>query len=518
MSNPFRNRRNAAFAAVLLAGTALGGVAAGWAPAFAEGSPVGGPVGGQIQPAAAVVAPAMQGLPGFADLVAKVRPAVVTITAIEKPQQQAEAGSPFPPGSQQDRMFRRYFGAPEGGPQGGRQGGRVAEALGSGFLVDAEGHVVTNNHVVKDAASVKVTLDDGRELPARIVGRDERTDLALLKIDAGSNLPFLKLGDSDKARPGDWVVAVGNPFGLGGTVTAGVVSARGRDIGAGPYDDFLQVDAPINRGNSGGPLFAQDGTVIGVNTAIFSPSGGSVGIGFAIPSNIVQTVVAQLEKNGHVERGFLGASTQPVTATMAKALQIPEAQGALVAQVEPDSPASRAGLKAGDVITAVDGATIHSPRELARVIADHHPGTETTLTARRDGEDQKLSVKLASLPAQDGARAQAGNEEGSQPRFGIGLASIQDAERQGLDLPRGTKGAVVSAVEPDGPAAQAGLQPGDVITSVAGKPVADPEEAAKAIREAAQSRGGAVALRVLRDGHGAFVAMQAPQAGKSNQG
>ncbi|PZP46834.1 MAG: endopeptidase [Azospirillum brasilense] len=510
MSNPFRNRRNAAFAAVLLAGTALGGVATGWAPAFAEGSPVGG----QIQPAAAVVAPAMQGLPGFADLVAKVRPAVVTITAIEKPQQQAEAGSPFPPGSPQDRMFRRYFGAPEGGPQG--RG--VAEALGSGFLVDAEGHVVTNNHVVKDAASVKVTLDDGRELPARIVGRDERTDLALLKIDAGSNLPFLKLGDSDKARPGDWVVAVGNPFGLGGTVTAGVVSARGRDIGAGPYDDFLQVDAPINRGNSGGPLFAQDGTVIGVNTAIFSPSGGSVGIGFAIPSNIVQTVVSQLEKNGHVERGFLGASTQPVTATMAKALQIPEAQGALVAQVEPDSPASRAGLKAGDVITAVDGATIHSPRELARVIADHHPGSETTLTARRDGEDQKLSVKLASMPAQDGSHAQAGNEEGGQPRFGIGLASIQDAERQGLDLPRGTKGAVVSAVEPDGPAAQAGLQPGDVITSVAGKPVANPEEAVKAIREAARSRGGAVALRVLRDGHGAFVAMQAPQAGKSNQG
>ena len=312
MSNPFRNRRrNAAFAAVLLAGTALGGVATGWAPAFAEGA-VQAPQGGQIQPAAAVVAPAMQGLPGFADLVAKVRPAVVTITAIEKPQQQAEAGSPFPPGSPQDRMFRRYFGAPEGGPRGG-----VAEALGSGFLVDAEGHVVTNNHVVKDAASVKVTLDDGRELPARIVGRDERTDLALLKIDAGGNLPFLKLGDSDKARPGDWVVAVVNPFGLGGTVTAGVVSARGRDIGAGPYDDFLQVDAPINRGNSGGPLFAQDGTVIGVNTAIFSPSGGSVGIGFAIPSNIVQTVVAQLEKNGHVERGFLGASTQPVTATMA---------------------------------------------------------------------------------------------------------------------------------------------------------------------------------------------------------
>ena len=510
MSNPFRNRRNAAFAAVLLAGTALGGVAAGWAPAFAEGNPVGG----QIQPAAAVVAPAMQGLPGFADLVAKVRPAVVTITAIEKPQQQAGAGSPFPPGSPQDRMFRRYFGAPEGG----RQGGRIAEALGSGFLVDAEGHIVTNNHVVKDAASVKVTLDDGRELPARIVGRDERTDLALLQIDAGKNLPFLKLGDSDKARPGDWVVAVGNPFGLGGTVTAGVVSARGRDIGAGPYDDFLQVDAPINRGNSGGPLFAQDGTVIGVNTAIFSPSGGSVGIGFAIPSNIVQTVVAQLEKNGHVERGFLGASTQPVTDTMAKALQLPEAQGALVAQVEPDSPVSRAGLKAGDVITAVDGTPIHSPRELARVIADHHPGSEATLTARRDGQDEKLPVKLASLPAQDGSQAQASNEEGGQPRFGIGLATIQDAERQGLDLPRGTKGAVVSAVEPDGPAAQAGLQPGDVITSVAGKPVASPEDTVKAIREAAQSHGGAVALRVLRDGHGAFVAMQAPQAGKSNQG
>ncbi|HEY4251319.1 MAG TPA: DegQ family serine endoprotease [Roseomonas sp.] len=490
-----RQRRGAALAAVLLAGTAISGFA-GWlaVPALAQ----------QATPIAAVTAPALQ-LPGFADLVTHVRPAVVTITATER-QQADRTASPFPEGSQQDRMFRRYFGG-----QGGEGPARQVQALGSGFIIDAEGHIVTNNHVVNGATQVKVTLDDGRELPARIVGRDPRTDLALLQVDAGAPLPFLNLGNSDQARPGDWVVAVGNPFGLGGTVTAGIVSARGRDIHSGPYDDFLQIDAPINRGNSGGPLFGLDGSVIGVNTAIFSPSGGSIGIGFAIPSNLVRSVVAQLQQNGHVERGFLGASTQPVDATMARALHLPHAEGALVAQVEPDSPASRAGLRAGDVVTAVGDTQIRSPRELARAIGDMHAGTETTLTTRRNGQETQLQVRLAALREQQ--TADAGDPAGKNQergRLGFALATIEEAQQAGLAVPRGLEGAVVAAVRPNSPAAEAGLRPADVIVAVGGTDVHNADQAAAAIRDALRTNDGAVALRLMRDGQQAFVAVQAP--------
>ncbi|TPG53824.1 PDZ domain-containing protein [Roseomonas nepalensis] len=504
MSTPSR-RRGAALAAFLLAGTALSG-AAGWlpVPAFAEGAATGQP---------AVAAPAVA-LPGFGDLVARVRPAVVTITATERAQPEA-ASSPFPDGSQQDRMFRRYFGEGGGdakrGPQ--QRGGGQMQALGSGFIVDAEGSIVTNNHVVDGATQVKVTLDDGRELPARIVGRDPRTDLALLRVDAGAPLPFLNLGNSDAARPGDWVVAVGNPYGLGGTVTAGIVSARGRDIHSGPYDDFLQIDAPINRGNSGGPLFSLDGSVIGVNTAIFSPSGGSIGIGFAIPSNLVGHVVAQLKEHGRVERGFLGATTQPVDPTMARALRLPRAEGALVAKVEGDSPAARAGLRPGDVVTGLGDTPIRSPRDLARAVGDLRNGAETVLTTRREGQEVRMPVRVAAL--RDGTGA-AGGEEGAQaaagPRLGLGLASVAEAQRAGLDLPPGTEGAVVANVAPDSPAAEAGLREADVITAVGGKPVRDPAAAVAAIRDALRSNGGAVALGVIRDGQPAFVAVQAPPA------
>ena len=422
MSAPSNRHRGAALAAFLLAGTALSG-AAGWlpAPAQAQGEAPGTP---------AVAAPQVA-LPGFGDLVSRVRPAVVTITATERVQADASE-SPFPGGSQQDRMFRRYFGEEDGGGKRGQMphqggvtgGGRQMQALGSGFIVDAAGDIVTNNHVVDGATQVKVTLDDGRELPARIIGRDPRTDLALLRVDAGAPLPFLNLGNSDTARPGDWVVAVGNPYGLGGTVTAGIVSARGRDIHSGPYDDFLQIDAPINRGNSGGPLFALDGSVIGVNTAIFSPSGGSIGIGFAIPSNLVSSVVAQLKEHGRVERGFLGAATQPVDATMARALHLPRPEGALVAQVDGNSPAARAGLRPGDVVTAVGDTPVRSPRELARAVGNLHGGAETTLTTRRDGQEVRLQVRVAALRDQggaaaggDGAQGQQGARLGIAPRF-----------------------------------------------------------------------------------------------------
>ena len=281
--------------------------------------------------------PAAQALPSFADLVQKVSPAVVTISSTMR--EQADDQSSFPSGSPQAQEFGQFFGMPDQG------GTHLVQALGSGFIVDSKGHVVTNDHVVKDATDIEVTLADGRKLPAKVVGVDPKTDLAVLQVKSDTPLPHLALGDSAAARVGDWVVAVGNPFGLGGTVTAGILSARGRQIGEGPYDDFLQIDAPINRGNSGGPLFAQDGTVIGVNTAIYSPSGGSVGIGFAIPSSVVKQVVSQLETSGKVERGWLGVEAQPVSPAMAKALKLSSATGALIAEVQKDSPAASAGIE-----------------------------------------------------------------------------------------------------------------------------------------------------------------------------
>lgn len=486
MFNP-KSRRNAAFAALLLAGTALGGLGATLVPAAAQN---------QTTTAAPIAPQAGPALPGFADMVARVRPAVVTITSTERVQAE-QASSPFPEGSEQDRTFRQFFG---GGQQ--QEAPRAAKALGSGFLVDAEGHVVTNNHVVEGATKVVVTLEDGRELEARVVGRDPRTDVAVLKVDAGKPLPFLALGDSDKARPGDWVVAVGNPFGLGGTVTAGILSARGRDIGAGPYDDFLQVDAPINRGNSGGPLFGLDGTVLGVNTAIFSPSGGSVGIGFAIPANVVKQVVAELEAHGHMERGYIGLVSQAVTPEMAAALNLSQPQGALVAELEPGAPAAKAGLRPGDVITAVNGGAVSDPRGLARQVAALRPGTEATLAVRRDGAEQTLRLTTATLPDKtaDAAPQAAAKDQG---RLGLALAPINPAARESLGLAGDVHGAVIASVRPGSPASEAGLKAGDVVQGVGNRAVTSPQEAVQAI----QAQGRAVALRILRDGHSLFVAV-----------
>ncbi|MDQ1644372.1 MAG: serine protease Do, partial [Cryptosporangiaceae bacterium] len=483
-----------AFAAVLLAGTALGGIGASFRPAAAE----------DAIPAAPIVAQAGATLPGFGDLVARVRPAVVTITSTERVQAE-QASSPFPQGSEQDQTFRHFFGGNTPNNES-----RLAKALGSGFIVDADGHVVTNNHVVDGATKVVVTLDDGRELDARVVGRDPRTDIAVLKVDAGGKLPFLALGDSDKARPGDWVVAMGNPFGLGGSVTAGIVSARGRDIGAGPYDDFLQIDAPINRGNSGGPLFGTDGTVVGVNTAIFSPSGGSVGIGFAIPSNLVKQVVAELEEHGHLDRGYLGVMTQKLNPEMATALKLAHPTGALVAEVEPNAPAAKAGLKPGDVITAVNGTPVSDPRALARQVAALRPGSTATVAVQRDGAEQTLKMTAASLPEKT-ADASVPGEPSGGAKLGLALAPINPAARESLGLGDDVKGAVIAAVRPGSPASEAGLKPGDVLLSVGNKQVATPEDAVQAIRAQQASKQHAVALRVLRDGHSLFVAVPSAQ-------
>ena len=378
--------------AFLLAGTALSGFAAGHAVLAA---PADGAAAAPIQPAAP-----SQRLADFSSLVTQVKPAVLSITAEHGAAAAAdEDGMPVMPGM----------------PRGHQR----VEARGSGFLIDAGGTIVTNNHVVEGAKSVSVTLDDGTQLPARILGRDPRTDIAVLKVDAGRKLPYIQLGDSDKVRVGEWVVAMGNPFGLGGTVTAGIVSARGRDIGSGPYDNFLQIDAPINRGNSGGPLFTQDGQVVGVNSAILSPSGGSIGIGFAIPSNMVKAVVADLAQSGHVTRGYLGVSAQPVTPAIAAAVGGKPDGGALVASVEPDSPAAKAEVKPGDIIVGVDGKAVKNPRDLAVDVAAVKPGDTAKLDILRDGAAQTLTATVAALPSDT---AEGGPAAESQQGIGLALA------------------------------------------------------------------------------------------------
>lgn len=477
--------RRTSLAVALLTGTALGGLSL----AFAASPDAGAPVN---PPAAALPA---HGLPDFSALVAQVKPAVVSITTQFRATPASMDGDgpseiPFP--------FSQMFPHPRGGE---RPGG---EARGSGFIIDANGTIVTNNHVVKDATKVIVTLDDGTELPAKVVGRDPRTDIAVIKVSADRQLPYIELGQSRDVKPGEWVVAMGNPFGLGGTVTAGIVSAVARDIGSGPYDQFIQVDAPINKGNSGGPLFTQDGKVIGMNTAIFSPSGGSVGIGFAIPSDMIRTVSAQLAKNGTVSRGFIGVEAQMLTGSTAKALHMPENSGALLAGVTPKGPAAVAGLEPGDVIQAVNGVKITNPKELALNIAAVAPGQDARLTVLHDGKTRDVSLKVGQLPDE----RQATNEETAPshgPKIGLALAPLSPELRERLEVPEGMKGAVIRGVEPGSPAEIAGLEPGDVIVSVGRHAVDSPAEAVKAIRGALDGKQPSLALRILRHGQAAFV-------------
>jgi serine protease Do len=490
-----RHWRRTAVAAVLLAGTALGGLAFGHAgfaaPESTPGTAVNPPGSGMTG----------HTLPDFTDLVTQVKPAVVSITT------KLEAS----PASDEDQpqMPMPFRGSPFGGmgPQMGPHAHAV-EARGSGFIVDANGTIVTNNHVVKDAKTVSVTLDDGTQLPAKVIGRDARTDIAVLKVDAQKQLPYIQLGNSANVKPGQWVVAMGNPFGLGGTVTAGIVSASGRDIGAGPYDQFIQIDAPINQGNSGGPLFTQDGKVIGMNTAILSPSGGSVGIGFAIPSDMIHSVVAQLEKTGKVTRGFIGVEAQQISDTMAKAMHLTSDSGALIAAVQADAPASHSGLQPGDVITSVNGQTVKNPRDLAVDIAAVQPGDEAQLQILHDGDSKTVSVKIGQLPNEQTASNDSAQQ--SHERIGVALAPLSPDLRGQLDVPDGAHGVVVRNVEPGSPAEQAGVQAGDVIVGVGGKQVNSPSDAASAIRGA--SKNHAVALRILRNGQSMFVGVNLDQS------
>lgn len=342
-------------------------------------------------------------LPSFADVVDRVKPAVVSVRVKAKVVASAdEQGGPagiegLPPGHPLERFLRR-FGEEGMGPRGPQQQPRAQLSQGSGFFISQDGYVVTNNHVVANAAEVQLVTDAGKTLSAKVIGTDPRTDLALLKVNESGSYPFVQLAPG-KPRIGEWVLAVGNPFGLGGTVTAGIVSAQGRDIGSGPYDDFLQIDAAVNRGNSGGPTFNQKGEVVGVNTAIYSPSGGNVGIAFAIPAATVQSVVEQLKEHGSVARGFIGVQIQPVTAEVADAIGLKDAKGALIAEAQANGPAAKAGLKRGDTILAVNGEKIADARELSKKIATFAPGTKTSLTIWRDGKEREVSFEVGRQPA-----------------------------------------------------------------------------------------------------------------------
>ncbi|NUB07274.1 DegQ family serine endoprotease [Azospirillum sp. Vi22] len=381
--------------------------------------------------------------------------------------------------------------------------GRPARALGSGFVIDPTGYVVTNNHVVENADKVEVTLSDKQTLPAKIVGTDQKTDLALLKVDPKQPLPSVQWGDSDRSRIGDWVLAIGNPFGLGGTVTAGIISARGRDIGAGPYDDFLQTDAAINQGNSGGPMFSLQGEVIGVNTAIFSQSGGNVGIGFAIPSDLAKPVIAALRDKGRVTRGYLGVMIQPVEQDVADALGLKDRSGALVADVTKDSPAAQAGIQPGDVITEYAGKSVSEPHALTGMVAQTKPGDTVPIAVLRDGRVNPLNVHVLELQPTRQAEAQPQNP--GEGKLGLALAPVTPELRKEFGLDPDAQGAVVVDVAPNSPAARVGLQPGDVITRVGPAPVTGPADVAKAVEEARKAKKDHVLVQRRREDGALFV-------------
>ncbi|MDX1576284.1 MAG: Do family serine endopeptidase, partial [Kiloniellales bacterium] len=395
-----------------------------------------------------------------------------------------------------------------GQPRGDNFRGQPMQGVGSGFIIDAEGTIVTNNHVVAEADRIEVTLTNGRSYQAELVGRDPATDLAVIKIEAEAPLPFVTFGQSDDARVGDWVITVGNPFGLENSVTMGIVSARGRSIGAGRYDDFLQIDAPINRGNSGGPAFNTKGEVIGVNTAIFSPSGGSVGIGFAIPSDMVQEIVAELQEEGRVERGWLGVRIQPVTEDLAEGLDLDEPKGALIAEVTDDSPAEEAGLAAGDVVLSVNDKPIEDVRDLTRTIARLDPGVDAKLGLWRQGETETVTVELGTFPEPEQvAMADPGEPKSSKAVMGMRLAKLDRQAREAFGIEEETEGVLITDVESDSWAARKGLRRGDVIVQAGLEPVSSPSEVAAAVESAKKADRKAVLVLISREEEERFVTL-----------
>ncbi|RWQ60077.1 MAG: Do family serine endopeptidase [Mesorhizobium sp.] len=451
-----------------------------------------GLIAGTLMLSAGGFAPlAAQEIPNdFTAIVREKIPAVVAITTKQIIQDQATPGDFFSP-----------FGSPGLGPAQPQ----VREALGSGFVISSDGYIVTNSHVVAEASEIHVVFSDKETLPAQLVGRDPATDLAVLKIEPRPNTTTTAWGDSDAVQPGAWTIAIGSPFGLGGTVTVGVLSARSRDINAGPYDDFLQTDASINRGNSGGPLFNARGEVIGVNTAIVSPTGGSIGIGFAVPSRTARNVVDQLIRTGRIERGFIGVRLQEITPLIAEALGIP-GKGALVASVEPGSPAEQAGIQAGDVITRFNGKDIQSVHDLTLAAASQKPGTKTTLTRNRGGSQQEIALTIGQRNDEEQQTSAVPKSETADARLGLSLSPIPDEARQQLGLQPDTTGVFVQEVAPNSLAAENGFQPGDVIVSANNRDVTQPSDIEE---EWARSRqqNKPILFRVSRQGQSLFVAV-----------
>ncbi|WP_315919476.1 Do family serine endopeptidase [Mesorhizobium sp. SP-1A] len=494
-----RKRLMAAVASLAIAGAiGFGAVTTGTAPVLAD--------------AVRVQAPQV---PSFADVVEKVTPAVVSVRVKAKVQPTDDSMDMFqgPDMFRDNPQLRRFFKEFHGfGDQNGQRPHRRSPgdgqprpvAQGSGFFISEDGYLVTNNHVVQEGTAFTVVTNDGKELDAKLVGTDPRTDLAVLKVDGkGQKFTYVDFADDSKVRVGDWVVAVGNPFGLGGTVTAGIVSARGRDIGAGPYDDFIQIDASVNRGNSGGPTFDLSGQVVGINTAIFSPSGGSVGIAFDIPSSTAKTVVQDLMKNGSVSRGWLGVEIQPVTSDIAESLGLSSQKGALVASAQDDGPGKKAGIKAGDVITQVDGKDVESSRDLARMIGAYQPGKSVDVTLWRDGKAETVKVDLGKLPGSDQQASADDHPAQSENNTGESLADL------GLTVTRSEdgKGLVVTDVDPDSAAADRGIQAGDVIVAVNSQEVSGQGDVAKAMADAAKAGRKSVLVQINRDNSNRFVAV-----------
>jgi serine protease Do len=473
----------------------------------------------------------------FADLAQKLLPAVVNIATTQKITD-ASRNDP-----NLEELFKQFFdhqnrdnngngdngggdnggdngGGDNGGGNGGGNGGsHEVTSLGSGFIIDPSGYIVTNNHVIEGAEEITVRTQDNTEYKARLIGHDPKTDLALLKIESPTPLPSLEWGDSDKARIGDWVLAIGNPFGLGGTVTAGIVSARQRDINAGPYDDFIQTDAAINRGNSGGPMFDMDGKVIGINTAIFSPSGGSIGIGFALPSSMAKGIIAQLRQYGHPRRGWLGVRIQSVTPELAEGLKMPKPMGALIAAVTDGGPAAKAGIKQGDVVINFNGQEIAEMRHLPLIVAETPFDTSVPVTVLRQGKSLNFEVKLGELD-ETAETKQANNAEPQTPPkqpdkakavLGLSMAEMSESLRQKYSIADEATGVVVLEVDPKSNAAAKGLKSGDVIVEVDQGSVATPADVEKRIATAKANGFKVVTLLVYRQGDFQWVAVRTDQ-------
>ena len=486
----------------ILASVAVAALAA--AGAFAEGALTSS----HSAHAAAVMTSDLnaQGAPSFATLIERVKPAVVSVKVKIANASSEDNGvqmDNLPPEIQQ--FLKRFGGA--GGMNGGmQQKSQPMIGEGSGFFVSADGYIVTNNHVVQNAKTVSVTMDNGKTLDAKVVGADPKTDVAVIKVNEPGDYPFVTFA-KEMPRIGDWVVAIGNPYGLGGTVTAGIVSAEGRDIGDGPYDRFLQIDAPINRGNSGGPTFNMQGQVVGMNTAIYSPSGGSVGIGFAIPASTVSTVEAALEHGGSIARGYLGVEIQPVSQDIAENLGLKSAAGAIVDKVMPGTPAAEAGLKTGDVITKLNGKDIAEASDLTLQVGMLKPGEKVQLTYMRDGAEKTADATLAPQKAEKTASAdESGTNDKAAPALGIQLAPASEVAGSG------DKGVAIVGVDPNGAAAEQGLATGQVILDVGGKPVSTPQDVKSEVANAKSQGKKSVLMRIQTAEGDRFVAVPFPKA------